>query len=268
MGRQRRHQSLEVSESAGIDPHLREWTKKYGYPDGKTYFIPGGYNAMVPYCNTEVFAKAGVTLPDSDWTWDEFKAAGTQIKQRTGAYLTAIGDGTFPFGDIMPWLLTNGASTLNADWTADVNSPAAVEAATFVKGLLDAGLAPKLSGSTNSYDAPGQLAQGKLASLVGGRWPTVDMRRLKLVEKVRILNWPTKADKGSPIGWDGRPILRAPKGSQLLPTASATALPSRRPSRAQRHRRSSAPGGRTPSPGSSRCPLPLNEANEALRPLL
>ena len=51
---------------AGIDPHLREWTKKYGSPDGKTYFIPGGYNSMVLYCNTEVFAKAGVELPRSE----------------------------------------------------------------------------------------------------------------------------------------------------------------------------------------------------------
>jgi multiple sugar transport system substrate-binding protein len=301
---------------AGIDPHLREWTKKYGSPDGKTYFIPGGYNSMVLYCNTDVFAKAGVDLPDSDWTWDEFKAAGTQIKQRTGAYLTAIGDGTFPFGDIMPWLLTNGASTLNADWTQPTfNSPAAIEAATFVKGLLDAGLAPKLSGSTNSYDAPGQLAQGKLASLGGGRWPTVDMRRLKLVEKVRILNWPTKAGKGSPIGWDGWPILRAsknkdaawtfikwlmskeasefyattggtnvpalnsvaessafltnaPKGSQLLPAAVGYGTPIPSPKQGAATQKVISTGWKNALTGLKPVPDALNEANEALRPLL
>ena len=43
----------------GIDPHLRDWTKKYGSPDGKTYFIPGGYNGMALYCNTEIFQQAG-----------------------------------------------------------------------------------------------------------------------------------------------------------------------------------------------------------------
>lgn len=195
---------------AGIDPHLREWTKKYGSPDGKTYFIPGGYNTVALYCNTEVFAKAGVDLPAGDWTWDEFKAAGTQIKQKTGAFLISLGEGgAFPFVEIMPWLLTNGASTLDAGWTKPTfNSPGAIEAATFVKGLFDAGLAPRLGGS---FDAPGQFAKGKLATLGGGRWPTLDIRRFKLVEKVRIVNWPAKAGKGSPIGWDGWPILKASK---------------------------------------------------------
>jgi len=125
---------------AGIDPHLREWTKKYGSPDGKTYFIPGGYNSMVMYCNTEVFAKAGVDLPASDWTWDDFKAAGLKLKEKAGAFIISTGDGAFPFGQIMPWLLTNGASTLDADWkTPTYNSPGAVEAASFVKELIDAG---------------------------------------------------------------------------------------------------------------------------------
>jgi multiple sugar transport system substrate-binding protein len=192
---------------AGIDPHLRQWTQKYGSPDGKTYFIPGGYNGMVLYCNTDVFDKAGVDLPESDWTWDEFKAAGKKVKEKTGAYLIALGDGSFPFGDILPWLLTNGASTLNADWTKPTfATPQAIEAATFVKSLLDEGLAPKLGGS---FDAAAQLAKGRLATLGGGRWPTLDVRRLKLVSKVRILDWPTKTRKGSPIGWDGWPILRA-----------------------------------------------------------
>jgi multiple sugar transport system substrate-binding protein len=197
---------------AGIDPHLREWTRKYGSPDGKTYFIPGGYNSMVLYCNADVFAKAGVALPGSDWTWDQFKQAGLQIKQRTGAYLIALGDGSFPFGDIMPWLLTNGASTLSADWTQPTfDSAQAAAAASFVKSLLDAGLAPKLGGT---FDAAAQMAKGNLATLGGGRWPTLDMRRLNLVSKVRILDWPTGAQKGSPIGWDGWPILSASKNKQ------------------------------------------------------
>jgi multiple sugar transport system substrate-binding protein len=196
----------------GIDPHLRDWTSKYGSPDGKTYFIPGGYNSVVLYCNTDVFAKAGVDLPASDWTWDEFKRAGVQMKQKTGAYLTALGDGSFPFVDIMPWLLTNGASTLSADWTQPTfDSPQAVAAASFVKSLLDGGLAPKLGGT---FDAATLMAQGKLATLGGGRWPTLDMRRLKLVSKVHILDWPTGTQKGSPIGWDGWPILSASKNKE------------------------------------------------------
>ncbi|AKU18886.1 hypothetical protein VV02_12645 [Luteipulveratus mongoliensis] len=193
---------------AGIDPHLKDWTKKYGSTDGKTYFIPGGYNPALMYCNTEVFAKAGVTLPTKDWTWEEFMAAGKQIKAKTGAFLLPIGYG-FPFVDIMPWLLTNGASTLNADWDEPTfSSPEAIEAATYVKSLLDAGLSPKPGGT---FDAAAQFEKGKVATLGGGRWPTLDMRRLKVVEKTRIVNWPTKTGHGAPIGWDGWPIMKASK---------------------------------------------------------
>ena len=62
---------------ADVNPNLREWTVKYGSPDGQTYYIPGGYNTMVMYCNTEVFEEAGVELPETDWTWDEFREAGS-----------------------------------------------------------------------------------------------------------------------------------------------------------------------------------------------
>lgn len=197
----------EVADYFGdADPKLKQWTQKYGSPDGKTYFVPGGYNSTVLYCNTTVFDKAGVELPDKGWTWDDFRRAGQRIKERTGAYLLPLGYG-FPFVDIMPWLLTNGASTFNADWDKPTfDSPAAIEAATYVKGLLDDGLSPKPGGT---FDAAAQLAKGKLAALGGGRWPTLDMRRLKLVDKVRIMPWPVKAGHGSPIGWDGWPILKA-----------------------------------------------------------
>lgn len=189
-----------------IDPNLKEWTQKFGSTDDSTYYMPGGYNTVVMYLNTDVFEKAGVEVPDTDWTWDEFTAAGVQIMDKTGAYLMAAGYG-FPFVDIMPWLLTNGASTLNDDWTkATYNSPEAIEAAEFVRGLVVDGLTPKPGGE---FDAAAQMKKGKLATLGGGRWPTLDMRRLEMVDNVKIVNWPTKKQKGSPIGWDAWPIFEA-----------------------------------------------------------
>ncbi|RNI20297.1 ABC transporter substrate-binding protein [Flexivirga caeni] len=197
---------------AGIDPHLKEWTVKYGSPDGKTYYIPGGYNTMVMYCNNAVFAKAGVAMPNPNWTWDEFEAAAKQIKAKTGAYMCGLGYG-FPFGDIMPWLLTNGASTMDADWKkATFNSPAAIESATFVRNLLAAGYSPKPGGA---FDADSEFKKGKLAIIGAGRWSTLDMRNLKMVDDVTIVNWPTKTGNGSPVGWDGWPIMKASKKKDM-----------------------------------------------------
>lgn len=185
-------------------PQFKKWLAKYASKDGKTFFLPGGYNTMALYLSDDIFAKAGVKVPTDTWTWDEFRQAGQTIKQKTGAFLTGAGNGYFT--DVMPWLLNNGASTMNEDWTqATFDSPQAVEALTFARSLVVDGLAPKPGGT---FDAPTQMSQGKLATFGGGRWPTNDLRRLKAVNGVEMVKWPQKATPGSPVGWDAWPILK------------------------------------------------------------
>ncbi|MGW0231486.1 ABC transporter substrate-binding protein [Actinopolymorpha singaporensis] len=191
---------------ADTPPNLRKWLKEYASPDGKTYFMPGGYNTMAMYLNTELFGKAGLDIPQA-WTWEEFRAAGKTIKEKTGAFLTVAGSGYFT--DVMTWLTNNDTSTLSADWkTAQYDSPAAVEALTFARSLVVDGLAPKPGGN---LEAPTLMAQGKLATFGGGRWPTNDLRRVKFVDKVRLVRWPKNAGVGSPVGWDAWPILKQSK---------------------------------------------------------
>lgn len=188
-------------------PQLKEWLQQYASTDGKTYYMPGGYNTMALYCSGKIFSEAGVDIPTDAWTWDDFRAAGQTIKSKTGAYLTAAGAGYFT--DVMPWLLTNGASTFNEDWSQPtLDNPAAVEALTFVRSLVVDGLAPKPGGT---FDAPTAMSQGKLATFGGGRWPTTDLRRLKAVEGVQLVTWPEKVGPGSPVGWDAWPILKGSK---------------------------------------------------------
>lgn len=202
-----RDKALVDNYYADIDPNLKAWTLKYGSTDGKTYYMPGGYNTVCMYVNTEIFAKAGVAIPTGDWSWSDFKTAAQQIKDKTGAFMLPVGSGYFV--DVMPWLTTNGAATFNSAWTVPTfNTPAAVEAVTFAKSLIDAGLAPKPGGA---FDAATNMSNGKLAALAGGRWPTIDIRRLKIVDKVQIVKWPKKTADGSPVGWDAWPITKASK---------------------------------------------------------
>ncbi|MGI3782497.1 MAG: ABC transporter substrate-binding protein, partial [Janthinobacterium lividum] len=188
-------------------PQLEQWLKQYASPDGKTYYMPGGYNTMALYLSDKIFSAAGATPPTDTWTWDEFRAIGQTIKTKTGAFLTSIGSGYFT--DVMPWLTNNGASTFSDDWTTPTfDSPAALEALTFCRSLVVDGLAPKPGGT---YDAPTAMSQGKLASFGGGRWLTNDLRRLKAVDGVELVHWPAKAKAGSPVGWDAWPILKGSK---------------------------------------------------------
>jgi ABC-type glycerol-3-phosphate transport system substrate-binding protein len=186
---------------------IRTFLQKYASKDGKTFFMPGGYNTMALYLNTKIFTDAGVEPPTDTWTWDEFRSAGQAIKSKTGAFLTAAGTGYFT--DVMPWMLNNGAAPISEDWTkSTINTPEAVEALTFARSLVVDGLAPKPGGT---FDAPTQMAKGKLATFGGGRWPTNDLRRLKFVEPVELVKWPQQAKPGSPVGWDAWPILKQSK---------------------------------------------------------
>jgi multiple sugar transport system substrate-binding protein len=189
---------------ADMNPSLKAMSDKFGNPGGTTYYIPGGFNTNLLYCNIDIFRRADVDLPGTDdWTWDDFTAAAKKIKKATGAYIAPFTNAQFQ--EILPWLLTNGASTLNADWSQPaINTPEAVEAAEYCKMMHDAGYAPRAGGT---YDQPALLAQGKLACLPGGRSPTVDMVRLNIVDKVQIVKWPRKKQNGSPVGWDNFPIL-------------------------------------------------------------
>lgn len=188
-------------------PQLKQWLQQYASPDGKIYYLPGGYNTMALYTSGKIFSAAGVEVPAERWTWDDFRTAGQAVKSKTGAFLTSIGSGYFT--DVMPWLTNNGASTFNEDWSQPTfDSPAAVEALTYARSLVVDGLAPKPGGT---YDAPTAMAQGKLASFGGGRWLTNNLRTLKALDGVALVKWPTKAKQGSPVGWDAWPILKGSK---------------------------------------------------------
>jgi multiple sugar transport system substrate-binding protein len=191
---------------ADLDPNVREWNSKYASTDENTYYMPGSYNTVGLYVNKDLFEKAGVALPTGDWTWDEFRAAGEKIKAATGAYLyPAAAGGQFP--DVSPWLLSNGANTFNENWDeATFNTPEAIEAAEYLRSLVEDGLSPVPGGE---FDQPTQFARGELATMPGGRWPTGDIRRLDFVENTAIVNFPKNSQNGSPVGWDAWPILKA-----------------------------------------------------------
>lgn len=188
-----------------VHPNLMEWTRTYSSTDGQTYYLPHGFNTMALWYSTELFQEAGVEEPTDDWTWDDFRAAAEQLSQPGQVFGMHVSPAYF--ASVMPWFLTNGISTLNEDWTqSTVAEPAAVEAATFMRSLVADGISPQPGGE---FDAFASMAQGRLAMFGGGRWPTASMRELDYVDKVKLVAWPQEVGKGSPVGWDGHPIMQA-----------------------------------------------------------
>jgi len=80
--------------------------------DNSLYGIPLGTTAATLLINEDVFSSAGVSVPDEDWTWDDFADAARTIHKQTGAY----GVGEFVSYDIFPiYLRENGATLFSAD---------------------------------------------------------------------------------------------------------------------------------------------------------
>ena len=129
------------------------------------------------YLNTKVWHDAGVELPTDAWTWDDFTGGRKAVKEKTGAFVLPAGTGYFT--DVMPWLTTNGACTLNEDWTqATFNSPAAVESATFARAWSVDGLAPSPAvPSTHRPVQPGQAGRPRRRTVADAGHAAAEGRR-------------------------------------------------------------------------------------------
>jgi len=222
-----------------VNPKLIEMVKAHSPSDDKTYFIPYIFNTMCIWWNTDLFQRAGVDAPADNWTWDDFLASAERITKQTDAFGMVAAPELF--AGIMPWLLTNGASALNAEWTkATISTPAAVEAAEFMRSMVEQDISPAPGGEFDPFSA---AAQDKLAMFGGGRWPVLNMRALGTVNKMKITLWPQEEGKGSPVGWGSLPILRnsqnkeaawafvkyltTKKGQKQVARAEASAVPAR-----------------------------------------
>ncbi len=112
--------------------------------DGKVYGLPRDSYALGLMINAQVFEDAGLVdengIPKYPKTWDEFIEVGKTIKEKTGSaalcLLAADNAGGWHFSNIA-W--TFGAvlenQTAEGKWEANLNSPEAVAAMSFVKDL-------------------------------------------------------------------------------------------------------------------------------------
>ncbi len=137
--------------------------------DDKHYAMTFEWNNVLTHVNTNVLEKAGLTMPEGEWTKDEFLEYARKMTyvndEGQQVYGCALDLGYFITS---PWLFNNNASFLNEDWTASAfNSPEAKEVIQFLYDLV---YVEKVA------PAPGSdIANMFMNDLVGmywaGRWP-------------------------------------------------------------------------------------------------
>ena len=122
------------------------------------YDIPCVMDSICLYYRTDLFEAAGITPPTN---WDEWLAAAEKLTQDTDGDgvndifgMTLMGGIPDDYFGFTPILWANGAEFFNADGSAAIDSPAAIEALDFAKKLAEE------KGMMDAYNLPTQLEVG------------------------------------------------------------------------------------------------------------
>lgn len=137
--------------------------------DESTYGLPVAASARAMYYNQALLDEAGVAEPPANW----------QALEDAAGKVAGLGDDTSGFGlqgrnieTDAYWyyaLWTFGGDILE-DGQSGVASPAAIEAATFYKSLIDQGLTQPEPTNYDRQDIERLFKQGSLGMLISGPW--------------------------------------------------------------------------------------------------
>jgi multiple sugar transport system substrate-binding protein len=157
--------TLSDVDSAAYKPSLLE---AYNH-DGTQYGLPESFSDVVLFFNKDLFDKAGVATPTSDWTWADEQAAAEQL---TSAKQGVWGDyQPISFFEFYKALAQSGGSFFNEDGTAAAfNSPEGVQAANWLVGKSGKTMPTEAQGAgTPDFDT-NLFKTGKLAMWHSGIW--------------------------------------------------------------------------------------------------
>ena len=142
--------------------------------NGQMFGMPVGIYTMAMYYNKDLFEKAGVPLPPTDWneawTFEELRDAAAKLTKGTGANKEyGIYVDLNPERSIQ-YLWTNGGGFISEDKKESIiQTEQSKEALAFLQGLIRDGYSPTPA-ETQTMPADQLFLSGKLAMLVEGQW--------------------------------------------------------------------------------------------------
>ena len=177
----------EIAAEFGFGPDLC-WpgARSIMFWEGRQYTFPTNCGCMALFYNKDIFDKAGIPYPNSDWTWQEFVETAAALTKKKES-----GRGYERFALRQYWWMEAvwqaGGSFYSADGTrCTLDTPEAKEALRFWNDLSrrwnicpDAVQMAGLAGDSVSYGGgdSGLFLAGRFAMHYGGRWNQIAWRR-------------------------------------------------------------------------------------------
>ncbi|WEK52136.1 MAG: sugar ABC transporter substrate-binding protein [Candidatus Kaistia colombiensis] len=181
---------------------------------GKTYFIPIGWNNIMINYNRALFRDAGVDLPkDTVWNWDEFRDVAKKLTKRDAAgNATQFGyEVPSQFFFVQPWFFSNGTSILNKDWSgSNMLDPKVAESLQYLHDLIHV---DKVSPIPGKETMDNQFMAGQVAMISRGHWIVQNAINAKLDMDVAIP--PKKETDATVIGFGGYAVSRTSEHPEL-----------------------------------------------------
>ncbi len=148
--------------------------------NGKLVGLTDNWDTQVMYYNETLFKKAGLAVPNADWTWNDFVTAAKKLTSSTGKNKVygAVYDNWFaPYYDQM-W--ANGGDPFPDKGTkCGYDSKASVSAFNSIVDLYKSGVSPTPS-QFSGQGAEQLFLTGRVGMMVGsGRWAAYDLRDVK-----------------------------------------------------------------------------------------
>jgi multiple sugar transport system substrate-binding protein len=180
-------------EAGAIDPanYPDIVADSYTY-DGTLYGVPKDYTTVVMYYNKAVFDRAGVDLPTSEWTWDDFREASVAISDALAS------EGVY--GAVMPY--SGQSAYYNTIFQADgfvisddkkssgFGEPEAIEGLQYLADLVADGGMPS---PAQVADTPAVkwYVSGKAAMYWSGTWSIAEVQASDVAADTDLIDLPT-----------------------------------------------------------------------------
>ncbi len=169
-----------LKDYPAITSDMIENVLDYGTVDGKVYAIPKDWTGYVMYLNTDLFDKAGVEVPTSDWTIDDYESLAQQLTTKTAdgsrvdTYGTAINNYR---ADWVNWMGNYGAEWFK-DGKSNLQDENAKKGLSVMYDLVKNGSAPSPGTVSSTGDSEDRLfITGKVAMYPSGRWVIPSFRK-------------------------------------------------------------------------------------------
>jgi len=181
--------------------------------EGKTYFVPIGWNNIMINYNRKLFRDAGVEYPKPGWTWDDFRDTAKKLTAREDSgNVTQFGyEVPNQFFFVQPWFFSNGTSILNDDWTgSNMLDPKVAESLQFLHDLIHV---DKVSPIPGKDTMDNQFMAGQIGMISRGHWIVQNAIAAKLDMDVAIP--PAKVDDTTVIGFGGYAVSKTSEHPDL-----------------------------------------------------